>query len=118
MIIAPKDMRLKVYGTRTRCQEGAEPYATDLTVGVRWIESLHSFWIWIDKGAVTGYESMKVIDVPERVENGGWCACAGTMGSWDTLKISVANMKAIWMWIGSNPILVSPEAIPEVKTTK
>ena len=109
MINHPKDMRLKAYGTRTRCQEGAEPQAVDITVGVRWSPSLNSFWLWIDKGAVTGFESIRVIDIPERIENNGWGACAGTPGSWDQLEVSAANMKAIYEWIAANPILVSPE---------
>ena len=55
-------------------------------------------WIWIVKGGVTGYESMRVDSVRE-FTFGGWSACAGTKGRWDTLFLPAASMQKINEWL-------------------
>ena len=65
-----------------------------LKVAKEFHESLDSWWIKIVDGGVTGYESCQV-DTLERTTKGGWSACAGTKGRWDSLFIPEIEMQKI-----------------------
>ena len=56
------------------------------------------WWVWIIKGGVTGYESMRVDSVRE-FTFGGWSACAGTKGRWDALFLPAESMQKIAEWL-------------------
>ena len=58
---------------------------------------------WLEDGP-TGYESFYLEhDTVERMSEGGWCACAGTKGRWDTLRISAEEMKRVFDLIARHP---------------
>jgi len=56
------------------------------------------WWVWIIKGGVTGCESIRADDVRE-FTFGGWSACAGTKGRWDTLFLPAKSMQKIAEWL-------------------
>ena len=51
----------------------------------------------IIKGGVTGYESFYIKDASiSRMRIGGWRACMGTAGRWDSLEISAESMGKVF----------------------
>ena len=51
-------------------------------------------WLFVDEGAVTGYESMPANRLAEAIEGGkGWAANWGTRGRWDKLTVPVESLK-------------------------
>jgi len=87
-------MRIAIQGVRTSC-------ITDKSVPVRLVledyysPSLGEWWVKIVEGGVTGYESCRVDWLLKEKPIDllcGWCACAGTKMSWDTLEISTHEM--------------------------
>jgi hypothetical protein len=74
------------------CQE------VTLKLGVRYHgDNLNSWYLHIIEGAVTGFEGCEFSrDWIEKSSKIGWCACAGTKGSWDSLKIPAEEMTKIW----------------------
>ena len=82
-----------VYGTRTHHTTGEEK-TVELFVELRYSKSLGTWWLYIIKGGVTGYESISV-DALMKQDGDGWFACAGTKGRWDTLFITERWMDII-----------------------
>lgn len=88
---------VKVSAKRTNCITGVSKNV-DVTIAQRYLPSLSSWWIEVVVGGVTGYESMQIDNLKDRI-NGGWSACAGTKGRWDTLFLPAESMLRIYNWI-------------------
>ncbi len=90
---------IKINAIRTDCLTG-ETKDVVLDVIKEFHKELDSWWIKIVNG-VTGYESCQV-DTLESTVKGGWFACAGTKGRWDSLFIPENEMKKIQKELGQN----------------
>jgi len=88
---------ISVKAERTNCITGEKKYVI-VEFYEHYAKELNSWYIQIGRGGVTGYESMRSEHVKEMLE-GGWSACAGTKGRWDTLFIPPESMKRIHDWI-------------------
>lgn len=59
-------------------------------------DSIEEPWLHIVDGSVTGYESISIKDLLRHTDwTGGWSACAGTKGRWDSLRIDGKDMKQV-----------------------
>ena len=88
---------VKVNAHRTSCVEGGQTYNTSVLVKRRFSSPLNAWWIYVAEGGATGYESMRVEDVPNMKE--GWGACAGTKNRWDKLFLPAESMQKIQNWL-------------------
>ena len=89
---------LVVQAEKTSCISNEQTRIVSVCVKIKYHEEPKSQWIYLAEGGVTGYESMPVDGVSERL-NDGWCACAGTKGRWDTLFIPADSMQKIQNWL-------------------
>ena len=102
-LIGNRKMQNKIKGIRTNCITGK---TTEVTIAfdIRnhpTINANYPDWFLIIDGAVTGYESINICpDIIKRTSEYGWCACAGTKGSWDKLEILPEEMKKLWIFFG------------------
>jgi len=87
---------LYVQARRTHCITGQVKFIP-VRIERRWHDSLDSWWIAITEGGVTGYESMRTVDVKECRD--GWHACAGTHKRWDELFLPAKSMLEIQSWL-------------------
>jgi len=88
---------IEVQAERTN-SHGGQTYMTEVLINKRFEKELNEEYIWIIKGGVTGYESMSVEHVPERLTH-GWSVCVGTKGRWDTLFLPAESMQKIAEWL-------------------
>ena len=65
----------------------------NLEVEVKYSETLKAYWVYITKGGVTGFESLSVKNMC--AGKGGWWACAGTKGRWDSLYVPADQIELI-----------------------
>lgn len=87
-----------VRAQRTSCIKDGRTWTTCVHVKRRWHEELKSWWVYVTRGGVTGYESMRVDRVSDMCDN-GWCACAGTKNKWDKLHVSAEEMQKVSQWL-------------------
>lgn len=92
----------KLKGIRTSCLDGKEK---EVELGVEYFppQSKEGYATHGDNpsvylvGGPTGYESFSYTpEVIERMEESGWCACAGTTGRWDKLRILSSEMRRLF----------------------
>jgi len=72
------------------------PEIVDVDFKVKYHESLESDWIYVVKGAITGYESAQVSklieDYPKRSVFASWIACGGTLNKYHRLEIPMSEV--------------------------
>ena len=61
----------------------------NITLSCKYHESLKNWYVYIEDGAVTGYESASINDLLKHSND--WLACAGGMG-WDSLLIKKKDL--------------------------
>ena len=82
----PYPRQWKTRGIRT---DRKEEKIVPITMSCRYHESLKSWYVQIEKGGVTGYESAEIHSLHDR--GGDWSACAGGMG-WNKLLIKKGDL--------------------------
>jgi len=88
-----------VKANRTSCLTG-ESKVVEVKINRTYHKSLNSWWIQIVSGGITGYESIREDDVKKMT--GGWSACVGTKGGWDSLFIPAEEVLRIADWVDKN----------------
>lgn len=88
---------LTVTALRTNCISNISKNV-DVVIVQKYHPSLSSWWVEIAVGGSTGYESMKIDNLKDRIDK-GWTACSGTKGRWDTLFLPPESMLQIYNWI-------------------
>jgi len=90
---------IRVEALRTPCISDKPTYQTVIHIKRRYLNELKSWWIYVAKGGVTGYESMEEKDVDTMCGGWGWCVCAGAKNKYDKLSIPAEEMQKISEWL-------------------
>lgn len=88
---------VEVLAFRTDCCTNLKKETTVL-VKKYFNDGLKNWWIRLKKGGVTGYESIEISKIPERLDE-GWLACMGTSKLWDELFLPGDSMQEILTWL-------------------
>jgi hypothetical protein len=83
--------RIDVAAVRTDCFDGREKEVT-VTLLVR-LAHEGRYYLFIDRGGPTGYESAEYDRLYREGEEGGWNACSGTKGRWDRLVVPRSSLR-------------------------
>jgi len=72
------------------------PEIVDVDFVVKYHETLKGDWIYVTKGAVTGFESAElenlIQDYPKRSVFAYWVACGGTLNKYHRLEIPMSEV--------------------------